>query len=177
MSKNKFEVFRQALTVFLIIACLTIMAFAASSPWPERFSMFAQISSANGGNYPGYVKAAQRFLMCFNSDTYSSIMNNGGTDGIFGSATYNAVINFQQKKGLAVDGVIGANSWKMMGSLLLERRAGIQDEIRDFVTGSNFILENERVIRAFILDSAHGIDFHSFKDNGYLIEAPFHNFG
>lgn len=177
MSKNKFKVFRQVLTVFLIIACLTIMAFAASSPWPERFSMFAQISSANGGNYPGYVKAAQRFLMCFNSNTYSLVMNNGGTDGMFGNATYNAVIDYQQKRGLAVDGVIGANSWKMMGTLLLERRAGIQDEIRDFVSPSSFYLQGENVIRAFIYDSAHGIDFHSYRDNGFLIESAFHHFG
>lgn len=92
MSKNKFKVFRRVLTVFLIIACLSTAAFAASSPWPERFSMFSQISSANGSYYPGYVKAAQRFLMCFNSNTYSLVVNNGGTDGMFGNATYNAVI-------------------------------------------------------------------------------------
>lgn len=180
MSKISRKVFRQVLTIFLIIAiiaCLSTAAFAASSPWPERFSMFAQISSANGGNYPGYVKAAQRFLMCFNSNTYSLVMNNGGTDGMFGNATYNAVIDYQQKRGLAVDGVIGANSWKMMGTLLLERRAGIQDEIRDFVSPSSFYLQGENVIRAFIYDSAHGIDFHSYRDNGFLIESAFHHFG
>lgn len=177
MSKIKSKISRQVFPVILIIACLTTAAFAASSPWPERFSMFSQISSANGGNYPGYVKAAQRFLMCFNSNTYSLVMNNGGTDGMFGNATYNAVIDYQQKRGLAVDGVIGANSWKMMGTLLLERRAGIQDEIRDFVSPSSFYLQGENVIRAFIYDSAHGIDFHSYRDNGFLIESTFHHFG
>lgn len=176
MTKINHRVFQQLLIVFLIIACLTTSAFAASNSWPERFSMFAQISSANGGTYPGYVKAAQRFLMCFDEDTYSLIMDHGGTDGIFGSATHDAVIIFQREKNLSVDGVIGPNSWKMIGTILLERKSGIQDEIRDFVTGSEFFLDGERVIRAFILDSAHGTNFHSFKDNGYLIETPFHNF-
>ncbi len=69
MSKIKSKISRQVFPVILIIACLSTAAFAASSPWPERFSMFSQISSANGGYYPGYVKAAQRFLMCFNSNT------------------------------------------------------------------------------------------------------------
>lgn len=175
MSKIKSKIFRQVFSVILIIACLTTAAFAASSPWPERFSMFAQISSANGGNYPGYVKAAQRFLMCFNSDTYSSIMDNGGTDGIFGNATYNAVTNFQQKKGLAVDGVIGTNSWKMMGNLLDTKLIGWQETIRDFLSPSNFHLKLEQVIRTFIFDG-YGIDFCYFRDDGILDENAFHHF-
>lgn len=51
MSKIKSKISRQVFPVILIIACLTTAAFAASSPWPERFSMFSQISSANGSYY------------------------------------------------------------------------------------------------------------------------------
>ena len=36
--------------------------------------------------------------------------NCGRADGIFGTATYNAVVRFQRAKGLAVDGIVGKNT-------------------------------------------------------------------
>lgn len=41
-------------------------------------------------------------------------------DGIFGNKTEQATISFQNKKGLAVDGIVGKNSWK----------AGLNDFVR-----------------------------------------------
>lgn len=38
----------------------------------------------------------------------------GGLDGIFGSNTQIAVRNYQQNKGLAVDGIIGCNTWRSL---------------------------------------------------------------
>ena len=35
-------------------------------------------------------------------------------DGIFGTRTYNAVINFQQNSGLTVDGIVGNNTWRAL---------------------------------------------------------------
>ena len=32
-------------------------------------------------------------------------------DGIFGTATYNAVVSFQRKKGLSADGIVGPDTW------------------------------------------------------------------
>ncbi|MEU9236616.1 peptidoglycan-binding domain-containing protein [Streptomyces subrutilus] len=34
-----------------------------------------------------------------------------GVDGIFGTRTQNQVRNFQRDRGLAVDGIVGANTW------------------------------------------------------------------
>ena len=38
--------------------------------------------------------------------------NTNGVDGIFGSGTEKAVISFQRTNGLAVDGIVGKNTWK-----------------------------------------------------------------
>lgn len=38
----------------------------------------------------------------------------GGLDGIFGSQTEQAVRNYQRSKGLAVDGIVGCNTWRSL---------------------------------------------------------------
>lgn len=38
----------------------------------------------------------------------------GGLDGIFGSKTENAVRNYQYSRGLAVDGIVGCNTWRSL---------------------------------------------------------------
>ncbi len=37
-----------------------------------------------------------------------------GLDGIFGLATYNAVLAYQRAKGLTADGVVGCNTWRSL---------------------------------------------------------------
>ena len=38
----------------------------------------------------------------------------GGLDGIFGAATQDAVRRYQSSVGLAVDGIIGCNTWRSL---------------------------------------------------------------
>ncbi|HHX67596.1 MAG TPA: glycosyl hydrolase [Gallicola sp.] len=40
--------------------------------------------------------------------------NCGNIDGILGDKTYNAVVAFQKSRGLAIDGVVGYNTWKAL---------------------------------------------------------------
>jgi hypothetical protein len=44
---------------------------------------------------------------CLNTAGYTT----GGLDGIFGSATYNAVREYQRAQGLSVDGIVGCATW------------------------------------------------------------------
>ena len=37
-----------------------------------------------------------------------------GVDGVFGSETYNAVVNFQRLYGLTADGIVGRTTWNML---------------------------------------------------------------
>lgn len=38
----------------------------------------------------------------------------GGLDGIFGSKTHDAVVNYQNSRGLSADGIIGCNTWRSL---------------------------------------------------------------
>ena len=38
----------------------------------------------------------------------------GGLDGIFGTQTRTAVINYQRSRGLTADGIIGCNTWRSL---------------------------------------------------------------
>ena len=38
----------------------------------------------------------------------------GGLDGIFGSQTEQAVRNYQRARGLAVEGIVGCNTWRSL---------------------------------------------------------------
>ena len=38
----------------------------------------------------------------------------GGLDGIFGSATENAVRRYQRAVGLSSDGIVGCNTWRSL---------------------------------------------------------------
>ena len=40
--------------------------------------------------------------------------NTNGVDGIFGSGTEKAVISFQKNNGLAIDGIVGKNTWEKL---------------------------------------------------------------
>ena len=48
----------------------------------------------------------------------------GNVDGIFGSQTYNAVIKFQQKNGLVVDGIVGPKTLEALG--IFESKSNFQ---------------------------------------------------
>lgn len=73
----------------------------------------------NGPTYPGYlikknkqddnVRKIQARLIELGYSCGSC-----GADGIFGNATYNAVIAFQKKNGLSADGIVGPLTWEKL---------------------------------------------------------------
>ena len=59
------------------------------------------------GSISNYVLIAQDDLNTLGYRT-------GGLDGIFGSQTQNAVRSYQRSRGLAVDGIVGCNTWRSL---------------------------------------------------------------
>ena len=59
------------------------------------------------GSLSNYVLIAQHDLNTLGYKT-------NGLDGIFGSATQNAVREYQRARGLTVDGIVGCNTWRSL---------------------------------------------------------------
>lgn len=67
------------------------------------------------GGYP-QIQLGSRgaYVMIAQDDLNTLGYKTGGLDGIFGSNTQTAVKSYQQNKGLAVDGIIGCNTWRSL---------------------------------------------------------------
>ena len=59
------------------------------------------------GSISNYVLIAQDNLNTLGFRT-------GGLDGIFGSQTRNAVLQYQKSRGLSSDGIVGCNTWRSL---------------------------------------------------------------
>ena len=59
------------------------------------------------GSLSNYVLIAQDDLTTLGYRT-------NGLDGIFGSATLEAVRSYQRNRGLSVDGIVGCNTWRSL---------------------------------------------------------------
>ena len=67
------------------------------------------------GGYPQIqVGSRGAYVMIAQDDLNTLGYKTGGLDGIFGSNTQTAVKSYQQNKGLAVDGIVGCNTWRSL---------------------------------------------------------------
>jgi peptidoglycan hydrolase-like protein with peptidoglycan-binding domain len=64
-------------------------------------------------------------MWAYGESTRSYISNNGGTDGVFGTGTYNAVLSFQKSRNTKLstsdrideDGIVGPDTWEQIGTI------------------------------------------------------------
>lgn len=67
------------------------------------------------GGYPQIQMGSRgAYVMIVQDDLNTLGYKTGGLDGIFGSNTQTAVKSYQQNKGLAVDGIVGCNTWRSL---------------------------------------------------------------
>mgnify|MGYP002767149205 FL=1 len=73
---------------------------------------YPTIRQGSKGVYVAVLQDALNFL------GYSDL----NIDGIFGSKTRNAVVNYQRKKGLSADGIVGCNTWTILTKEVADNR-------------------------------------------------------
>ena len=67
------------------------------------------------GGFPTVKRGSVSNYVCIAQDDLNTLgYRTNGLDGIFGSATYNAVVSYQRSRGLAADGIVGCNTWRSL---------------------------------------------------------------
>ena len=65
------------------------------------------------GGYPLIKQGSKSVYVLIAQDGLNTLgYRTGGLDGIFGSQTRNAVLNYQRDRGLSPDGIVGCNTWR-----------------------------------------------------------------
>lgn len=72
-------------------------------------------AACSTGGYPLIRQGSRGVYVLIAQDDLNTLgYRTGGLDGIFGNQTRNATLNYQQSRGLAVDGIIGCNTWRSL---------------------------------------------------------------
>ena len=67
------------------------------------------------GGYPQLKRGSlSNYVLIAQDDLNTLGYRTGGLDGIFGSATQDAVKRYQASRGLTADGIIGCNTWRSL---------------------------------------------------------------
>lgn len=67
------------------------------------------------GGYPIIRQGSRGAYVCIAQDDLNTLgYQTGGLDGVFGPKTYQAVVAYQRRAGLAVDGIVGCNTWRAL---------------------------------------------------------------
>lgn len=85
-----------------------------SPTWVHFDRRFGTPACSSGG-YPVIRRGSRGNYVCIAQDDLNTLgYRTGGLDGVFGEQTYNAVKRYQTSRGLAVDGIIGCNTWRSL---------------------------------------------------------------
>ena len=82
--------------------------------WVHFDKRFGKPACSTGG-YPLIKRGSlSNYVLIAQDDLNTLGFRTGGLDGIFGSATQEAVKNYQRKVGLTADGIVGCNTWSSL---------------------------------------------------------------
>lgn len=71
--------------------------------------------ACSAGGYPQLKRGSISNYVCIAQDDLNTLgFSTSGLDGIFGQATQNAVIEYQRRRGLVADGIVGCNTWRAL---------------------------------------------------------------
>ena len=82
--------------------------------WVHFDKRFGKPACSSGG-FPQLKRGSlSNYVLIAQDDLNTLGYRTGGLDGIFGSATQDAVRRYQSSRGLASDGIIGCNTWRSL---------------------------------------------------------------
>ena len=113
--------------VALVLAALTLAALLVA------YGVYVNAAVVKTGSRGQIVKTIQTKLKRWG-------YYNGSVDGIFGTQTKNAVMSFQRKNGLTVDGIVGSATAKAMGVSLSGSTASSGTTTANKVSNSDLYL-------------------------------------
>ncbi len=86
---------------------------ASLTPTWVHFDKRSFPSACISGGYPLIRQGSRGVYVLVAQDGLNTLgFTTGGLDGIFGTQTRNAVLSYQRRRGLVVDGIIGCNTWR-----------------------------------------------------------------
>ena len=84
-------------------------------PRAEVWTTINTTSGTIGVPVNTYVPGASSYYVRLAQATLNALNYNCGTaDGVYGTNTKNAIINFQRAEGITADGIVGQNTWNRM---------------------------------------------------------------
>lgn len=124
--RNILKLTALVLTLAMLVTTLATPVLAYEnlpSKWSNRIKAFSPIQkNVDSDIYEDYIKALQRYLMCFDYVCRNKLYYNGGyMDGEFGGRTESAVIYLQGQFGYVgddIDGKVGPQTWGSIASSL-----------------------------------------------------------
>ena len=88
---------------------------ASLTPTWVHFDKRRGTPACSTGGYPLIRQGSRGAYVCIAQDNLNTLgYRTGGLDGVFGTQTRNAVLQYQRSVGLAVDGIIGCNTWRSL---------------------------------------------------------------
>lgn len=82
-----------------------------SPTWVHFDKRFGTPACSTGGYMLIRKGSVSNYVLIAQDDLNTLGFTTGGLDGIFGTATKNAVINYQKSRGLVADGIVGCKTW------------------------------------------------------------------
>ena len=88
---------------------------ASLSPTWVHFDRRFGTPACSSGGFPLIRRGSRGNYVCIAQDDLNTLgYRTNGLDGIFGSATENAVKSYQRRVGLIADGIVGCNTWRAL---------------------------------------------------------------
>ena len=99
------------MVLIILITCVTVEPVSISPNWVHFDRRRGTPACASGG-YPVTRRGNLGVYVLVLQDSLNTLRyGTGGLDGVFGSATENAVMAYQRSKGLIADGIVGCLTW------------------------------------------------------------------